>query len=313
MRPAPKITPKYVVAIVEQARIEAAEEAAVRVPPPLAVAGLLAGLIGISWSSFSSAPGRRTLRRRPRRRPRSLPGLVARQGTDSESGGAETRAPDQPDTLRRCRHHLHRSPLGRHPFELSPATAPGLTVENDDPEKSVQALVYQNRKVAEGQLKSLKSEAERLRARPQRSKRTNLAPGVAGVGTRPERGGLLRRTSPDPRISTQFREVVSSTRSRWKTVTRKSPSPDGPPPGPEERTPAKASAVPETVKPFCTPMIGDLTPPAQWTARPAWPRVAGLRRSGPVGPTRSPGPRRRHGPGERRGGRTAWRGSPRTS
>jgi len=40
--------------------------------------------------------------------------------------------------------------------------------ENDDPEKNVQAFVEQNRKVAEGQLKSLKDEAEKLRARLQK-------------------------------------------------------------------------------------------------------------------------------------------------
>ena len=119
-------------------------------------------------------------------------------------------------------------------------------MENDDPEKSVQAFVTQNRKVAEGQLKSLKSEAERLRARLQKVE-AGIKRWESLVSALDQSEGA--RTSPDPRISTQFREVVSSTRSRWKANPHSLPRPTVHHPD-RKSTPAKASAVPETVKPF---------------------------------------------------------------
>jgi hypothetical protein len=51
------------------------------------------------------------------------------------------------------------------PAELVPAAANPGGPENADPEKSARAFVEQNRKVAQGELKSLKDEAERLRTR----------------------------------------------------------------------------------------------------------------------------------------------------
>ena len=52
--------------------------------------------------------------------------------------------------------------------ELPPAEPAPPSGQNDDPEKTVQAFIEQNRKVAEGQLKSLKDEEAKLRARLQK-------------------------------------------------------------------------------------------------------------------------------------------------
>jgi hypothetical protein len=139
MRPTPKITPKLVVAIVEQARNEAAEEAALRIPSPLAVAVLLAGVIGIGWmvrSTWAQEAGKPAVES-----PEPLPSPPALGETKSVP------APAAADL----------------PFNSTPDVP--IASENDDPEKTVQAFVDQNRKTAEDQLKSLKSEAERLRAR----------------------------------------------------------------------------------------------------------------------------------------------------
>ena len=226
MRPAPKITPKYVVAIVEQARIEAAEEAAVRVPPPLAVAVLLAGLIGISWllvqrTSAQDTPA--TTTPTPAESPVLSPGKVPILRAEEP----RPEPLDQPDTLRGA---PPSSPLPakRDPFELSPATAPGLTVENDDPEKSVQAFVTQNRKVAEGQLKSLKSEAERLRARLQKVE--------AGIKRWESLVSALDQSegaAQDLAGPSDLHPVPRSRQFHPKPVesNRLAPSPDGPPPG----------------------------------------------------------------------------------
>jgi hypothetical protein len=53
-------------------------------------------------------------------------------------------------------------------IELVPGTGIPATGQSDDPEKNVQAFLEQNRKVAEGQLKNLKDEAEKLRSRLQK-------------------------------------------------------------------------------------------------------------------------------------------------
>ena len=167
MRPASKITPKLVVAIVEQARIEAAEEAALRIPPPLAAAvrarrpdrnrldgpkllgkgaaGGGHGRGGVAGHHFHVQQGTGS-GNRPRRLPPILPYHYRQRPSPSnlEAPSIETKS----------------EPAGSH-------DAP-IAGEADDPEKTVQAFVDQNRKVAEGQLKSLKGEAERLRARLQK-------------------------------------------------------------------------------------------------------------------------------------------------
>jgi hypothetical protein len=151
MRPAPKVTPKLVVAIVEQARIEAAEEAALRIPPPLVLAVLLAGLIGVGWmvrSSWAQVPDEAATPAPPAPAPRQ--DLKPPGQTPSEPGNpplpvAESTVLPPPE------------------LNAGPGAPP-----TDDPEKAVQAFVDQNKKTAEGQLKSLRSEAERLRARLQK-------------------------------------------------------------------------------------------------------------------------------------------------
>jgi hypothetical protein len=64
---------------------------------------------------------------------------------------------------------LPPTPVGPALSELEPLshTTPSAG-ESEDPEKNVQAFVEQNRKVAETQLKNLRDEAEKLRARLQK-------------------------------------------------------------------------------------------------------------------------------------------------
>jgi hypothetical protein len=158
VRPTPKITPRFVVAIVEQARIEAAQEAAFRIPTGMAMAVVLAGLIGIGWMVRSTwaqddakAPAQ-VVSPRPSRGEEQVPEspvpnlAVFPPHAESPSGFLPTDLPPPPT-------------------ELVPSGQPAVAGDNEDPEKTVQAFVAQNRKVAEGQLKNLKGEAERLRAR----------------------------------------------------------------------------------------------------------------------------------------------------
>ncbi len=166
MRPASKLTPKMVVAIVEQARIEAAEEAAMGIPPPLAAAVLLVGLIGIGWmvrTSWAKEPQEAATP--VVASPSPLPQFSKEQVPEKTSTApADPPIPlpaaPVPSNLEAPSIETKSEPAGSH-------DAP-IAVEADDPEKTVQAFVDQNRKTAEGQLKSLKGEAERLRARLQK-------------------------------------------------------------------------------------------------------------------------------------------------
>jgi type IV secretory pathway VirB10-like protein len=157
MRPAPKVTPKLVVAIVEQARIEAAQEAAMRIPRSLVAAVLLAGLIGVGWmvrSSWAQDP------------PKDLPATQVPPSSPVEAKKPADVLPPEPAQPRRT-----ESPFDLPPPAAASASSPDSPPTSDaveDPEKAAQAFVDQNKKTAEGQLKSLKSEAERLRARLQK-------------------------------------------------------------------------------------------------------------------------------------------------
>lgn len=163
MTPDPKITPKLLVAIVEQARIEAAEEAALRVSPQLVIAVVLAGLIGIGWMVRSTwaQESEQVKPATPVATPPPLPAepqLIGTPVPNLSESPAISGIPTEPLP----------AATPPPPTESVPAGQPMVAGENEDPEKTVHAFVAQNRKVAEGQLKSLKSEAERLRARLQK-------------------------------------------------------------------------------------------------------------------------------------------------
>jgi hypothetical protein len=163
VRPAPKITPKLVVAIVEQARIEAAEETALRIPPRLAVAVVLAGLIGIGWMVRSTWA--QDLLKPATPAPLELPPPSPSEG--QVPGTPVPNLADSPAIPGSPAQPIPAAALPE-PTELLPSGQPAAPGAIEDPEKIVQAFVAQNRKVAESQLKNLKSEAERLRARLQK-------------------------------------------------------------------------------------------------------------------------------------------------
>jgi len=141
VRSAPRNSPKTVVAVVEaveQARRIAMEEAALRITPRLAVAVVIAGLLGIGWVARST--------------------LAQNSPQKSVSTPAPVLPPPAPAPA--------VSP--RLPFDLDLATGVTSPGGTDDPEKTAQAFVEQNRQVAEAQLKNLKDQAENLRSRLQK-------------------------------------------------------------------------------------------------------------------------------------------------
>jgi hypothetical protein len=157
MRPDSKVTPKLVVAIVEQARIEAAEEAALRFPTSLVVAVLVAGLIGVGWMVRSSWAQDQKPATPAAPRPEASPEPLQppTEAKPSELLPPEPAAADF-------------SPKTSVPLPTAPPDSPPTIDAAADPEKAAQAFVDQNKKMAMGQLKNLKSEAERLRARLQK-------------------------------------------------------------------------------------------------------------------------------------------------
>jgi len=123
----------------------------VRIRPQLAVAVAVAGLVGIGWVA------RTTLAQKSPPPPaETLPAPVSLPGQEK----ADPFSAQPPPT----------APVVSAGSTVELQTASGLPSagESEDPEKNVQAFVEQNRKVAESQLKNLKDEAEKLRARLQK-------------------------------------------------------------------------------------------------------------------------------------------------
>jgi hypothetical protein len=172
---APKITPKFVVAVVEQAREIAAEEATRGIPSRLGMAVVLAGVTLMSWGMIRSTwaqdtpkptapaavpnPAPIPVQESAPSAPTDLPPLTA----DAIPEASVPKLPDSPPGFDTGPHHAILTNA-----EIGPAASRLPAGENDDPEKTVQVFVAQNRKVAESQLKNLKDEGEKLRARLQK-------------------------------------------------------------------------------------------------------------------------------------------------
>jgi hypothetical protein len=182
VRPAPKITPKFVVAVVEQAREIATEEATRGIPSRVGIAVVLVGvtLIGwglmrSTWAQDSPKPAKVATPVAADLKPEPLP---VKEGFRTDAhvvppplvGDAvpEASVPKLSDSVP-VADPIPPSPGAptQSPLDLD-SPAQRTVSDNDDPEKTVQAFVEQNRKVAESQLKNLKDEGEKLRARLQK-------------------------------------------------------------------------------------------------------------------------------------------------
>ncbi len=175
MRPTPKITPKFVVALVEQAREIAAEEAAPRSPSRLGMAMVLVSVTLIGWgvmkTTWAQDAPKFTLpaiTQTPASGEKTEPAPASSQPA-TERSGALPEVPAAPSPVAKpieLPATLDESEPAKAPApEATPAVSRPVADASDDPEKNVQSFVAQNRKVAEGQLKGLKDEAEKLRAR----------------------------------------------------------------------------------------------------------------------------------------------------
>jgi hypothetical protein len=245
---APKITPKYVVAVVEQAREIAAEEATRGIPSRLGMAVVLAGVTLMSWGVMRSTWAQDTPKPtapaavpRPAptpdqestpSAPTDLPPLTA----DPIPEASVPKLPDSPPGFDTGPHHAILTNA-----EIGPDASRLLAGENDDPEKTVQAFVAQNRKVAESQLKNLKDEGEKLRARLQKVeggiKRWEALLAALEKGSAASSKGL---SLTDPRVPETF-----------APRTIESPPLEGRVDRPSKR--ADLSPVPEPTPPQSTP------------------------------------------------------------
>jgi hypothetical protein len=175
VRPAPKITPKFVVAVVEQAREIAAEEATRAIPSRLGMAVVLTGVALMTWGVMRSTWAQDTPKpTAPAAVPKPAPIPVQERAPSASTdlpprttdAVPEASVPKLPDSTPGFDNGSHQAiPTNS---EIGPAASRLPAGENDDPEKTVQAFVEQNRKVAESQLKNLKDEGEKLRGRLQK-------------------------------------------------------------------------------------------------------------------------------------------------
>jgi hypothetical protein len=181
-----------------------------RIRPELALAVSLAALALIGWVA------RTTLAQNSPPKPAEVPSLPA------PADGDVTAGPVAPGPV------LDSAPAApsRTPFELDQPTPTPPPGAGDDPEKTVQAFVEQNRKVAETQLKNLRDEAEKLRARLQKvelgiRRWETLLTALQNSEAAPDRGEL----QPMPQARPQFnaRAVPPPVAPRGETP---SPRPD---------------------------------------------------------------------------------------
>ena len=139
-----------------------------RIKLPVAIAAVVAGVALVGWVARSSRAQERSPQEKAPAIP-TAPSEAAPPGLIGEPADlAPKPAPADPALSDRVE---GASPLPRpEPEGLTPAdaqrpapTPPGP--QDDDPEKNARAFVEQNRKVAQDELKKLKDEADRLRAR----------------------------------------------------------------------------------------------------------------------------------------------------
>jgi hypothetical protein len=221
VRPAPKITPKFVVAVVEQAREIATEEASLRIPSRLGMAVVLVSVTLMGWGLMRSTGAQDVPKITE-----TVASAAALQDPEPKSvphaaKPAETAAPPlEPEVLPESSVPKLADTKGVEvppPFTPAfglPPTAPSATVgENDDPEKTVQAFVEQNRKVAEAQLKGLKDEEQKLRGRLQKVeggiKRWEAL--LAALDKSSPAGSSKGLTLSEPRIRERPRDGAPST------------------------------------------------------------------------------------------------------
>jgi hypothetical protein len=172
VRPAPKITPKFIVAVVEQAREIATEEASLRIPSRLGMTVVLVSVALMGWGLMRSTGAQDV----PKPTGPAKSAAVLQDPEPKRVPIAATPAempapPLAPEVLPESSvPKLPETPvLGSLPAVEPASAAPAATAgQNDDPEKAVQAFVEQNRKVAEAQLKGLKDEEQKLRGRLQK-------------------------------------------------------------------------------------------------------------------------------------------------
>ena len=154
-----------------------------RIGPKLALCGVVAGLILVGWAARYSAAQERCSRWPPPID--QVPGTTVR-GEEPKAAVPQSKpqtrseldsplpAPGPADHL--AVPHLNTEPepnpfngtLGHHQSAPAPVpVAPGdaTAAEVDDPEKVATAFLEQNQKLAEAHLKTLKEEAEKLKAR----------------------------------------------------------------------------------------------------------------------------------------------------
>ncbi len=161
----------------------------------------------------------------------------------------------------------------RAPFELDPNHGLAAPAENDDPEKTVQAFVAQNRKVAQAQLKSLKDEAEKLRSRLQRVE-AGIKRWEALLTALEKSGAIAAVESPKaPRApATRPEGEISSSPANSETIIKRGPRfsvrrvPVGP--STDRETPPPLDSIPSEKQPDSAP-----PPPAEDPSSPAPPAV----------------------------------------
>ena len=172
--------------MVEQAGQLAAEGAPLRISPRLVVAIVLVGLALIVWVA-RSAMAQNTPKDPPTASPRAVTPSPASPST--AVGVPLPSAEPLPPVDSAPTRSLADS---RSLFELDPGSLHFAAGETDDPENYAQTFVERNRRVAEAQLKSLKDEAEKLRAPPQ-ARGGDPAMGGAADGPAGERGCRVGR------------------------------------------------------------------------------------------------------------------------
>ena len=205
------------------------------------MAVVLAGLIGIGWMVRSTwaqdvpkpAPSKPVASPLPLPAEDQVPGTPVPNLADF---------PTLPDVTSKSLSTATPPP----PTESVPGDQPAIAGDNEDPEKTVQAFVAQNRKVAEGQLKSLKSEAERLRARLQKveagirrweslvavlDQSEAAAKDLAGPSNLEPIPAARRQFRPKAKVGQPANPPATTVESDLGPAHHEQPDP-GPPPGP---------------------------------------------------------------------------------
>ena len=172
--PSPKITPKFVVAVVEQAREIATEERLFRIRPRVGLAVVLTATVCMSWGVIRSTRAQEAAKLQPPSAKEVVPPPPLAPSPISVPPLAgelvpEASVPRLPDSAPAS--EVSPPPGALANPDMNSGSLRLSSLETDDPEKNVQSFVEQNRKVAETHLRSLKDEGEKLRARLQKVER----------------------------------------------------------------------------------------------------------------------------------------------